>query len=104
MLLPGRYTAKLSSGGHSVCIVQIFCVPPLFEFYPELLFSNEICPGLYRGVLWATPTIGALAGAFAVFRKQTAAPAVVCASLRSLNGRVRGSSLYVGDLCLAIPC
>ena len=70
MLFPGRSTAKLSSGGHSVCIVQIFCVPPLFEFYPRLLFSNKIRPGLHRGVLRAIPTIGALAGAFAVFRKQ----------------------------------
>ena len=57
-------------GGHSVYIVQIFCVPPLFEFYPRLLFSNKIRPGLHRGVLRAIPTIGALAGAFAVFRKQ----------------------------------
>ena len=70
MLLPGRYTAKLSSGGHSVCIVQIFCVPPVLEFHPGLLSSSENRPGFYRGVSRATLTIGALAGAFAVFRKQ----------------------------------
>ena len=57
-------------GGHSVYIVQIFCVPPLFEFCPGLLSSSENRPGLCRGVLRAIPTIGALAGAFAVFRKQ----------------------------------
>ena len=93
MLLPGRYTIKLSSAGHSVYIIQIFCVPPLLEFSLGLLSSSENCPGLYQGVLWATPTIGALTGAFAVFQKQTATPAAVHASLRFLNGSGGGSFL-----------
>ena len=70
MLSPGRCTVELSSAEHSAYIVQIFCVPPLLEFYPGLLSSSENRPGLYRGVSRATLTIGALAGAFAVFRKQ----------------------------------
>ena len=70
MLSPGRCTVELSSAEHSAYIVQIFCVPPLLEFYPGLLSSSENCPGLYRGVTRATPAIGALAGAFAVFRIQ----------------------------------
>ena len=69
MLLPGRYTVRLSSAGHSVYIVQIFCVPPVLEFCPGLLSFSENCPGLYQGVLRAIPMIGALAGAFAVFQK-----------------------------------
>ena len=74
MLSPGCCTVELSSGGHSVYIVQIFCVPPVLEFCPGLLSSSKNCPGLYRGVLRAIPIIGALAGAFAVFRKQDCRP------------------------------
>ena len=91
-------------GGHSVYIVQIFCVPPVLEFRPGLLSSSENRPGFYRGVSRATLTIGALAGAFAVFRKQDCrARCRLRFSAVAQRKCERLVSLCGGELCLAVP-